>query len=137
MAADRTTLESVHEVGPEIAASVVAYFGEEHNRSVISRMRDLGLHIESEIGSGSVTGAPRPLDGKTFVFTGGLSGWSREEAADRIEQLGGRATSSVSKNTDYVVAGTDPGSKLDQAKQLGVRVLNEEEFGRLLEDNLG
>src|SRR5262249_44772605 len=83
MAADRNTLEGVHEVGPEIAASVVAYFGEEHNRFVISRMSDLGLRIESEVVSGGGAATGRPLEGKTFVFTGGLGGFSREEATKR------------------------------------------------------
>jgi DNA ligase (NAD+) len=136
MAADPTLLETVHEIGPEIAASVVAYFGEEHNRRVIRRMRDLGVRIEEEDRAGEV-GASRPLEGKTFVFTGGLSNFTREAAERRIEQLGGRATSSVSKQTDYVVAGADAGSKLDQAKKLGVTVLDEEGFVQLLEMSSG
>ena len=136
MTADHTLLESVHEIGPEIAASVVAYFGEEHNRRVIGCMRDLGLRIEEEDRAGEGE-ASRPLEGKTFVFTGGLSNFTREAAERRIEQLGGRATSSVSKQTDYVVAGADAGSKLDQAKKLGVTVLDEEGFVQLLEMSSG
>jgi len=130
MAADRDTLESVHEIGPEIAASLESFFREERNRLVIRRLRALGLTIEA---SGPSAGGARTLEGKTFVFTGGLSGFSREEAKHRVEALGGRATSSVSQHTDFVVAGTDPGSKLEDAKRLGVRVLTEPEFRALLE----
>jgi DNA ligase (NAD+) len=79
---------------------------------------------ESEEGS--------PITGKTFVFTGGLQGYSREEAKRLVEEQGGTVTSSVSKRTSYLVAGTDPGSKVDQAKKLGVRILSEEEFTDLL-----
>ena len=76
--------------------------------------------------------APRPLEGKTFVFTGGLAGVSRREAKERVEALGARVTGSVSKSTDYVVAGEDPGSKLDEAKKHGVTVLDEAGFAALL-----
>ncbi len=129
MAADRDTFESVHEIGPEIAASLESFFREERNRRVIDRLRALGLQIET---AGQAAEDQRPLEGKSFVFTGGLGGFSREEAKRRVEQLGGRVTSSVSKQTDYVVIGRDPGSKLDQAKRMGVTVLSEAEFGSLL-----
>jgi DNA ligase (NAD+) len=136
MAVDRTALESVHEVGPEIAASLVSYFGEEHNRLVIVHLRRLGLHIAEEAHYGATGQAARRLEGKTLVFTGGLAGISRDEAKRRVEQLGGRATSTVSKKTDYVVAGTDAGSKLDEAKKLDVKVLTEAEFMALLAPTL-
>jgi DNA ligase (NAD+) len=132
MAADPPTLESVHEVGPEIAASLVSYFGEEHNRRVIERLRRLGVQVLAEPGAGGDGRAGRRLEGKTFVFTGGLTNCSREEAKRRVEQLGGRAVSGVSKKTDYVVAGADAGSKLAEARKLGVKVLTEEEFLSLL-----
>ena len=130
IAAVRDTFESVHEIGPEIAASLESFFREERNRQVIERLRALGLQITAAAQRESQ--GQRPFEGKTFVFTGGLKGFSREEAKRRVEQLGGRVASSLSKQTDYVVAGMDPGSKLDQAKRLGVTVVTEEEFGSLL-----
>lgn len=130
MAADGETLEGIREIGPEIAASLVSFFTEDRNRQVIRRLRELGLEIEAVPEEARTE---RPLAGKTFVFTGGLERFSREEATRRVEQLGGRAVSSVSKQTDYVVAGTDAGSKLDKAKKLGVTILTEEDFVRLLE----
>ena len=132
MATDRETFESVHEVGPEIAASLESYFKEAHNRQVIQQLRDLGLTIEAVPETGP---AARPFAGKTFVFTGGLERFSRDEAKQRVERLGGRAAASVSKQTDYVVAGAEAGSKLDQAKKLGGKILSEAEFATLLEQN--
>lgn len=130
MAAGRDAFERVHEIGPEIAVSLESFFKEDHNRQVIQRLRDLGLMIEavSETRPGG-----RPFSGKTFVFTGGLERFGRDEAKHRVEQLGGRAAASVSKQTDYVVAGADAGSKLNQAKKLGVKILTEAEFAALLE----
>jgi DNA ligase (NAD+) len=129
MQADRETFLSVHEIGPEIASGLESFFREEHNRRVIARMQELGVQI---IPAREASAGPRPLEGKTFVFTGGLSRFTRDEAKQRVEHLGGRAASSVSKKTDYVVTGTDPGSKLDEARKLGVRVLSEEDFAELV-----
>lgn len=126
MAADRKTYEQVHEIGPEIAASLESYFREPRNRRVIERLTSHGVQIKGPGPAGE--SGERRLQGKTFVFTGGLSRLTREEAKRAVEDLGGHATSSVSKRTDYVVAGTDPGSKADEAKRLGVRILTEEEF---------
>ena len=124
----------VREIGPEIAASLTSFFQEPHNRRVIDRLLEFGLNIEAPVQREVTLGhGHRPLENKTFVFTGGLARFSREEATRRVEQLGGRATTSVSKHTDYVVAGTDPGSKVEEAKRLGVRVLSEAEFATLLE----
>ena len=130
MATDRATFESVHEIGPEIAASLESYFKEDHNRKVIHQLLDLGLTIEA-VPEGAKSA--QQLAGKTFVFTGGLERFSRDEAKHRVEQLGGRAAASVSKQTDYVVAGPEAGSKLDQAKKLGVKILTEAEFAELLD----
>ena len=134
MAADRATFESVHEIGPEIAASLESFFQESHNRQAVARMRQLGLQIaETPLAPTQA----QVLDGKTFVFTGGLQRYSRDEAKRRVEALGGRAVSSVSTQTDYVVAGADAGAKLEQATKLGLRVLTEEEFTRLLNEAAG
>lgn len=131
MAADRATFESVHEIGPEIAASLESFFREEHNRQVIARLRRLGLVVAD---APTRPAGSHGLDGKTFVFTGGLEHYTREEATRRVEALGGRVASSVSKKTDYVVAGTEAGSKLDQATKLGIRIVTEEEFSALLNE---
>lgn len=130
MEADRDRFESVHEIGPEIASSLESFFREERNRQVIRRLRELGLALEGPAGS---EGGPRKLEGKTFVFTGGLAQLSRDEAKRLVEEQGGRVTSSVSKQTGYVVAGQDPGSKLEDAKRFGVSILTEQEFRALLD----
>ncbi|MCZ6781256.1 MAG: NAD-dependent DNA ligase LigA [Nitrospirae bacterium] len=133
MAANRESLERIHEIGPEIASSLELYLKEDRNRAVIDHLRVLELRIE-EVPQQDLLPeqSRRPLGGKTFVFTGELEQCSREESKRRVEQLGGRAISSVSKQTDYVVVGKDPGSKLDQARRLGVRVLSETEFAALI-----
>ena len=130
MAADRATFETVHEIGPEIAASLESFFHEPHNRTVIERLRTGGLQLTTEQDR---TDQPRLLEGKTVVFTGTLHHLTRDDAKRRVVALGGRVTSSVSKHTDYVVGGTDPGSKLAEAKRLGVPTLTESEFRALIE----
>ena len=121
----------VTKVGPVAARSVLEYFASPLGRRVLQRLRALGIRPKGSTPGRAGTG---PLAGKTFVLTGTLSAWTREEAAERIRQAGGHVASSVSKNTDYVVAGENPGSKLDKARALGVPVLNEAEFRRLLEE---
>ncbi|WP_447975571.1 NAD-dependent DNA ligase LigA [Nitrospira sp. Kam-Ns4a] len=130
MAADRETLESIHEIGPEIARSLESFFHEERNRRVIARLLELGLTVEGPDRAGGTEA--RPLDGKVFVFTGTLARYSRDEAARLVEARGGRVASSVSKRTDYIVAGADPGSKLEAARRLGVPVLSEAQFAELV-----
>jgi len=127
MEASAEELQEVRDVGPEVAASIHRFFAEKQNRKVIRRLLELGVR------PAPVTTPKGPLAGKKFVLTGGLAGMTRPEAQRRIEALGGRLTSSVSKETDYVVVGADPGSKLARAKKLGVRVLEEDAFLRLLE----
>ena len=124
--ASKENLQAIHEIGPEIAASVESFFQEKRNLAVIQHMQELGVRVQ-EIKKSS-NSAGQTLSGKIFVLTGTLEGMTREEAKQKIESLGGRVTSSVSKQTDYVVAGKDPGSKLDRATKLGVIILNEEEF---------
>lgn len=130
MSASEEEFLNVREIGPEISASLASFFNEERNRQVIARLLERGLAItvqplEATTGSQSLTG-------KTFVFTGGLNGYSRDQAKQLVERQGGQVSSSVSKKTSYVVAGADPGSKLEQAKKLGVKILTEEEFTDLL-----
>jgi DNA ligase (NAD+) len=122
LGADAAALERVPDVGPIVAASICQFSHEAHNREVIDQLIAEGVHPRHE--------APLPqrgggLEGRTFVLTGTLPNLSRDEAAARIEAKGGRVTGSVSKKTDYVVAGADPGSKLEKAAQLGITVLDE------------
>jgi DNA ligase (NAD+) len=126
-AATEDELGAVPEVGPVIAQSIVCFFKEPHNRAVIGKLREQGMVPEA-----SVVEKGTALEGKTFVFTGGLQSLTREEAEEKVRSLGGKATSSVSKKTSCVVAGTDPGSKLQKARDLGVEVLTEEEFLKLI-----
>ncbi len=122
-------LQAIHEIGPEIAASVEDFFQEERNLNVVQRMQALGVCVEAiEIVTDT---SPQPLTGKSFVLTGTLASMTRDEAKQKIEALGGRVRSSVSKKTDYVVAGVDPGSKLEKAEKLGVSVLDEQGFKSL------
>lgn len=130
MAATEETLLQIHEIGPEIAHSVVTFFHESRNRAVLNRMAELGVEVEKL--SVDHAAQAKPWAGKIFVLTGGLDGYTRQEAKELIEQRGGRVTSSVSKKTDYVVAGADPGSKLENAKKLGIQILDEKEFSELL-----
>ena len=131
MEADETRFQQVPEIGPEISSSLVSYFTEPHNRRVIQELVDSGFQIATTEAPAS---ADASLKGKIFVFTGGLAGLSRDQAKQLVEERGGQVSSSVSKKTSYVVAGEDPGSKLDQANKLGVRVLTEQEFRQLIEE---
>ncbi|MFB6352647.1 MAG: NAD-dependent DNA ligase LigA [Halobacteriales archaeon] len=132
LAAGRDDLEAVEGVGPETADRVVSFFDAEANRRVIERLREHG--VEPEAAETDEAGGP--LDGLTFVFTGALSGYTRDEAQDLVERHGGRATSSVSGVTDYLVAGDDPGqTKLDDAAENDVPVLDEAAFEALLAEH--
>ncbi|GAB4261282.1 MAG: NAD-dependent DNA ligase LigA [Deferrisomatales bacterium] len=124
MEAGEEDLLAVPDVGPEVARSVRSFFQEEKNRESIRRMLDAGLEIAEEGGGPG----ERPLEGKTFVFTGTLSTLTREQAKARVEALGGKVSGSVSRKTDYVVVGADPGSKARKARDLGVETLTEAEF---------
>jgi DNA ligase (NAD+) len=129
VAASRERLEAVDGVGPIVAESVVAFFADERNRAEVERMRELGVHWPKEKPRRSGEG---PLAGRSFVLTGTLPDWTRDEAKERIEAAGGRVTSSVSKKTDYVVAGESPGSKLRKAEQLEIEVLDQAGLEKLL-----
>jgi len=128
--ADQERFLAIKEIGPEISSSLVSFFQEPSNRQVIDRLLQSGLTIDR--ADTTPKDAPLPLSGKSFVFTGGLAACSRDEARTLVERLGGAVSSGVSKQTAYVVAGTDPGSKLEQAKRLGVHILNEQEFLTLM-----
>ncbi|MBA5873950.1 MAG: NAD-dependent DNA ligase LigA [Nitrospira sp. CR1.2] len=130
MAATQEEFLQVREIGPEISASLASFFSEARNREVIDRLVERGLTIAPPRAEGGADS--QALAGKTFVFTGGLAGYSRDQAKQLVERRGGQVSSSVSKRTAYVVAGADPGSKLDQARKLGVTVLTEAEFTDLV-----
>ena len=135
MSGDQDRFQAIQEIGPEISASLVSYFQESSNRRVISRLRELGVSIAETAAVPRET--PLPFAGKSFVFTGGLVGLSRDEATAWVERLGATVSSSVSKKTSYVVAGADPGLKLDQAQKLGVTILGEEAFLELVKKQAG
>lgn len=129
-AATEEELIAIDEVGPEVAASILRFFAQEGNQDVIKRLKDAGVSPRSERPP-AIGGGPLPLEGRSFVFTGALDSLTRDEAKRLVQSLGGRVLSSVSVKTDYVIAGTDPGSKLDKANRLGVKVLSEAEFKKL------
>ena len=119
------------EVGPVVAQSVLDFFASSAGKKTLRRIKELGIHPKTEKVSAKKA-AELPLAGKTFVLTGALPSMTREEATEKIEALGGHVTRSVSKKTDYVLAGADPGSKFDKAKELGVRIIGEPEFRKML-----
>jgi DNA ligase (NAD+) len=132
MAADKEELTHVEGVGEQVAASLREFFGNARHQALIKKLRDLGVRELPPERPGT-----SPLAGKTFVFTGGLARFSREEAKSQVAARGGKVTSSVSAKTDYVVAGADPGSKLAKARDLGVTILDEAAFEELLKRSTG
>jgi len=107
---------------------VTAFFANEKNRLVIERLLEAGIRFQMKEPSGR-----EELEGKTFVFTGGMARMTRSQAKAGVESLGGRVSSSVGAKTDYLVAGENPGSKFDKAKELGIRIITEEDFLAMLE----
>jgi len=126
--ASEDDINDIYGIGPEIAQSVARFFAEPRNRKIIERLRKAGVVMREE----GATEGPKPLDGKVIVLTGGLSSLSRDDAKDLIVRLGGRVSGSVSRKTDFVVVGEDPGSKADDAKRLGVKTLDEAAFLKLV-----
>src|SRR5712692_2335010 len=122
----------VTEVGPVVAQSVLVFFASATGKRILQRLKQLGIQPKSEKISAKKA-AELPLAGKTFVLTGTLPSMTREEATEKIEALGGHVTGSVSKKTDYVLAGAEPGSKFDKAKELGVRVIDEAVFRKMVD----
>jgi DNA ligase (NAD+) len=121
----------VTEIGPVVAQSVLDFFRSAAGKKVLRRLKELGIKPNSEKVSVKKA-AELPMTGKTFVLTGTLPSMTREEATEKIEALGGHVTGSVSKKTDYVLAGAEPGSKFDKAKELGIRIIGEAEFRKML-----
>jgi DNA ligase (NAD+) len=126
--ASRADLENIFEVGPVVAESIHQFFSQPENRTVIEKLCRSGVNLEGKTGKKTSS----HLRGLQFVLTGKLADLTRDEAAQLIEQHGGRVTTSVSKKTNYVVAGEEAGSKLDKAKELGVKVIDEQAFRELL-----
>jgi len=124
-------LSEIRGIGPQIAQSVRKFFDDETNRDVIRRLAEVGVEMTQP---GFMAEGPRSLDGKTFVLTGTLSSLTRGDAEERIKALGGAIGSGVSRKTDYLVAGADPGSKLEKAQRLKIPILDEAAFLALLKD---
>jgi DNA ligase (NAD+) len=129
MRADREAIDAVPNIGESMAEDIHAFFHEKHNRDVIARLRDAGVHWPKP----ARRRAAAPLAGKTFVLTGTLDALTRDGAKEKLQALGAKVAGSVSKKTDYVVVGEEPGSKADKAKELGVTTLGEKEFLKLLD----
>ncbi len=124
-------LTRINEIGPIVADSLVAYFNDKRNIEILNKLKRYGVVFPE----GKAESTSGKLEGKTFVLTGTLEGYSRNEAKKQIEKRGGRVVSSVSSKTDYVVVGSDPGSKYDKALKLGVVIITEDDFMKLLTEN--
>ena len=128
--ASEEEISSIYEIGPSISGSVKNFFSDKHNLKIIQRLKEHNLIFKSE----KKVVAETAFSGKTFVLTGTLSKFSREEAEEKISNFGGKCTASVSKKTDYVIAGESAGSKLSKAQALGIKIINENEFLKMLEE---
>ncbi|OPZ71821.1 MAG: DNA ligase [Firmicutes bacterium ADurb.Bin456] len=129
MASPEEALMAIPEIGPKIAASIAGFFAGAENRRVLEKLVQAGVNTRD---AGAATGDAGPLSGKVFVITGTLEDFSRQEATEQVEKRGGKVSSSVSRNTDFVVAGEKPGSKYEKAVALGLKILNEREFKEIL-----
>ncbi|HOM78133.1 MAG TPA: NAD-dependent DNA ligase LigA [bacterium] len=136
--AKQEDLEDIFEIGPEIAQQVVAFFSSQENLKMLDEMWKVGVVVEAteNLNEEEQSLEKKDLAGKKFVFTGELKNYTREEAKTLVEKHGGRVTSTVSSSTDFVVIGKNPGSKLDRARELGVKILTEVEFSSLLGINV-
>jgi DNA ligase (NAD+) len=122
-------LIAIHEIGPIVAESVFEWFRDPSHRALVDRLKAAGVKMESDGGAVKID---ERFNGKTFVLTGTLENYTRDQASRLIEERGGRVSSSVSKKTDYVLAGSEAGSKLTKAESLGVAVLDEAQFASML-----
>ena len=125
-------LQEVPEIGPVVAQSIYNFFTNSKNLEVLEKLKRGGVIFPEIKDEPKET----PLEGKTFVLTGALNDFSRDEARRIIEELGGRVSSSVSRRTDFVIVGKDPGSKYIKAQQLGIKILNEDEFKKMINTGL-
>ncbi|MFH1888617.1 MAG: NAD-dependent DNA ligase LigA [Candidatus Omnitrophota bacterium] len=126
--AKQEDFDAIYEIGSVMAESIVDFFRQKSTRSLIGKLKEAGLNLQEELTPVKKT----PLTGKTVVFTGDLKGFTRSEAENLVRKSGGNASSSVSKNTDFVVVGDNPGSKYDKARRLGRKIVSEKEFSRLI-----
>ncbi|MBU3902122.1 MAG: NAD-dependent DNA ligase LigA, partial [Candidatus Thermoplasmatota archaeon] len=130
MKADNGKIECIEGIGGVVAKSIVAFFMDKKNREIVEKLREAGINLRSK--AEKKLGI---LSGKRFVFTGELEKYSRAEAESIVDRLGGSFSSSVSRNVDYVVAGKESGSKYEKAKKLGIAIISEEEFDKLLHES--
>ena len=122
-------LQMIYEIGPKVAESIYQFFQQEGNKQMLTKLHSAGVKMSEEIKEET---GDQPLRDKTFVLTGALATMTRDEASEVIKKLGGKVSSDVSKNTDYVVVGDSPGSKFDRAKKLGITILDEDQFKSLI-----
>jgi DNA ligase (NAD+) len=129
MSASEEEINNIENIGPVVAKSVYDYFRQKDNLKFIAKLQKNGVQVKNQ----EARSKNQKLSGKTFVITGTLETMSQDEAKKKIKELGGKVTESVSKQTSYVVVGSEPGSKKDKAVKLGVSILNEQEFIKLFE----
>jgi len=129
VSAKKEDLEAIYEIGPVISESVVAFFKEESTKRLIKKLEAAGVNTKDDERAAV---RKTPLTDKTVVFTGELESFSRAEAEDLLRKDSGKASSNVSKETDFVVAGRNPGSKYERAKKLGVKIIDEKEFMEMI-----
>jgi DNA ligase (NAD+) len=130
IAATESDLRFLQGIGPQIAESVVRFFADNHNQRIVHRLKNAGVQMIEKKTRARLS---QQFANKSFVLTGALSTMTREEAKQRIESRGGKVVSSISKKTDFVVVGTDAGSKLEKAKTLGIHLLDEQKFLNMLQ----
>jgi DNA ligase (NAD+) len=128
MKAKQEDFDAIYEVGGVLAGSIVKFFQQESTQRLVKKLKDTGLNLQEKV----IVLKKSPLAGKTVVFTGELKSFTRSHAEDLVRQFGGNASSNVNKNTDWLVAGENPGSKYDKAKKLGIEIIGEEAFSRLI-----
>jgi DNA ligase (NAD+) len=121
-------LQQISDIGPAVAESIHEWFHDQNNLDLLGKLEGSGIEIEIA----QLLALSSQFQGKTFVLTGELEKMSRDEAKEKVRRLGGNISSSVSKNTDFVVVGKNPGSKYDKARELGVKIIGEEEFLKMI-----